>query len=125
MFAGWLPQGAEAVGQDVIILAAVLAAAGAIIVLLKRGAKWTVATARKVMHFFQEMAENVADVPKLRTDLQALAEERRADTAEFRAEIAKLREENSAQHAEARAEYGARFDAIESHLTAPSRKRSA
>jgi hypothetical protein len=114
MLSGWLPAGAEAVGQDVIILAAIVTAVG---VLVRQG--W------KVVKFFRDMAEHIADVPKLRADLQGLAEERRADTAEFRAEIARLREENSAQHAEARAEYGARFDAIEAHITAPSRKRSA
>jgi hypothetical protein len=114
MFTGWLPQSAEAVGQDVIILAAIVTAVG---VLVRQG--W------KVVKFFRDMAEHIADVPKLRADLQGLAEERRADTAEFRAEIAKLRQENSAQHAEARAEYGARFDAIESHLTNPTRKKAS
>jgi hypothetical protein len=114
MFTGWLPQGAEAVGQDIIILAAVLTAVGVL-----------VRQVVKVVRFFRTMSEHIADVPKLRADLQGLAAERRADTAEFRAEIAKLRAENSAQHAEARAEYGARFDAIESHLTTPTRKRTA
>jgi hypothetical protein len=110
MFAGWLPQGAEAVGQDVIILAAIVTAVG---VLVRQG--W------KVVKFFRDMAEHIADVPKLRADLQGLAEERRADTAEFRAEIANLRAENTEQHAAS----GKRLDAIESHLTTPTRRKSA
>ena len=108
--AGWLPSGAEAVGQDVIILAAIVTALGVL-----------VRQSLKVMRFFQRMADHIADVPKLRTDLQGLAEERRKDTAEFRAEIANLRAENTEQHAAS----GKRLDAIESHLTTPSRKRSA
>ena len=108
--AGWLPSGAEAVGQDVIILAAIVTALG---VLVRQGLK--------VMRFFQRMADHIADVPKLRTDLQGLAEERRKDTAEFRAEIANLRAENTEQHAAS----GKRLDAIESHLTTPSRRKTA
>lgn len=110
MLSGWLPQGAEAVGQDVIILAAIVTACG---VLARQG--------YKVVRFFQTMADHIADVPKLRHDLHGLAEERRKDTAEFRAEIAKLRVENTEQHAAS----GKRLDAIESHLTTPTRKRTA
>lgn len=110
MTAGWLPAGAEAWGQDVIILAAIVTALGVL-----------VRQALKVYRFFQTMANHLADVPKLRSDLQGLAAERRRDTAEFRAEIARLRQENTEQHAAS----GKRLDAIESHLTTPTRKRTA
>ena len=110
VMAGWLPAGAEAVGQDVIILAAIVTALGVL-----------VRQVLKVVRFFNRMATHIEDVPKLRTDLQALATERRADIEKVHAEIARLREENTSQHAES----GKRLDAIESHLTTPTRKRSA
>ena len=110
MLSGWLPAGAEAVGQDVIILAAIVTALGVL-------ARQVV----KVVRFFNRMAEHIEDVPKLRHDLQALAAERRADIEKVHAELAKLRQENTEQHAAS----GKRLDAIESHLTTPTRKRTA
>ena len=112
---GWLPQGAEAWGQDIVILAAIVTAVG----VLARQA-W------KVAKFFQRMAEHIEAVPKLEQRLEVLAQERRDDIEKVHAEIARLRQENSDQHAEARAEYGARFDAIEAYITKPpTRKRTA
>ena len=110
MLTGWLPQGIESAGQDVIVVAAVLTALG---VIVRQGLK--------VVRFFNRMAEHIEDVPKLRTDLQALAAERRADIEKVHDELAKLRQENTEQHAAS----GKRLDAIESHLTNPTRKKAS
>ena len=102
-----LPIWAETALKDLALIGAGVTAAG----LLGRSA-WR--AARKVIRWGVRVETALEDVPQLRADLRAVA-------AEVREEIATLRAENTAQHA-ASCE---RLDAIEAHITTPSRKRSA